>query len=74
MQIIFENFPFILTDEILNRKSKALSNSDYDQMALNTDSNGKYFDEPELWYLVYSLIEAGHLFHSSGKKVGDVRP
>lgn len=34
----------------------------------------KYFEEAELWYLVYTLIEAGHQFHVIGKKVGDVRP
>lgn len=34
----------------------------------------KFFDEPELWYLVYTLITAGHEFHEKGEKVGDVRP
>lgn len=34
----------------------------------------KYFEETELWYLVYSLLEAAHFFHSRSLKVGDVRP
>lgn len=70
--IIFNNFPFILTDEIQNRKAKL--NNPYGADVSNSDSEPKYFDEPELWYLVFSLIEAGHLFHSRGKKIGDVRP
>jgi len=34
----------------------------------------KFFDETELWYLIYTLISAGHEFHKNGRKVGDVRP
>jgi hypothetical protein len=35
---------------------------------------GKNFDEPELWYLIYSMIQAGSTFHSKKLKLGDVRP
>jgi serine/threonine protein kinase len=35
---------------------------------------GKFFEEAELWYLVYSVISAGEAFHSAGLKIGDVRP
>jgi serine/threonine protein kinase len=35
---------------------------------------GKHFEEPELWYLVYSMIQAGNTFHSKKLKLGDVRP
>jgi len=35
---------------------------------------GKYFEEAELWYLVYSMISAGNTFHSKNMKLGDIRP
>jgi serine/threonine protein kinase len=35
---------------------------------------GKFFEEAELWYLVYSIIQAGGAFHSAGIKIGDIRP
>lgn len=35
---------------------------------------GKFFEEAELWYLVYSVISAGDAFHAAGRKIGDVRP
>lgn len=35
---------------------------------------GKFFEEAELWYLVYSIILAAEAFHSRAEKVGDVRP
>jgi len=35
---------------------------------------GKYFEEAELWYLVYSMILAGNTFHAKNMKLGDIRP
>ena len=58
IQVLFENFPYVLSDEIGNRASL----------------KQKYFDQPELWYLIYTLLSAAHEFHKNGKKVGDVRP
>ena len=57
-QIEYDNFPYVLIDEIRNRA--------YLQH--------KLFEESELWYLVYTLLAAGNDFHESGKKVGDIRP
>lgn len=33
-----------------------------------------YFEELELWYLIYSLVSASHHFRSINSKIGDVRP
>ncbi len=35
---------------------------------------GKYFEEEELWYLLYSLVGCAKDFHKVEKKIGDVRP
>ena len=35
---------------------------------------GKFFEEGELWYLVYSIISAAESFHAKGEKIGDIRP
>ncbi len=55
---MFQNFPYVLADEIRNR----------------AQLKQKFFDEPELWYLIYTLLSAGHEFHKNGKKAGDIRP
>lgn len=34
----------------------------------------KLFDEPELWYLVYTLLRSANDFHEDGIIVGDIRP
>ena len=34
----------------------------------------KSFEESELWYLVYSIIQAADTFHARGLRVGDIRP
>lgn len=56
-QIDFDNYPYVLADELRNRRKI-----------------GKYFDEPEVWYLLYSLITAAHDFRKLSSKIGDVRP
>lgn len=35
---------------------------------------GKYFEEEELWYLLYSLVGCAKDFQKVEKKIGDVRP
>jgi serine/threonine protein kinase len=56
--ITYENFPYLLSDEIRNRKE--LSN--------------KLFEENELWYLIYTLLSASLTYHQKGVKTGDIRP
>jgi hypothetical protein len=56
--IEYDNFPYVLVDEIRNRACL----------------QQKLFEEPELWYLVYTLLAAGNDFHETGQKVGDIRP
>ena len=34
----------------------------------------QYFDETELWYLLYNLVEAGTIFEKYNKKIGDIHP
>lgn len=34
----------------------------------------RYFNEPEMWYLLYNIVRAGNKFEKIGKKIGDVRP
>lgn len=34
----------------------------------------KYFEEAELWYLIYSIISAASTFHTKNLKLGDIRP
>ena len=34
----------------------------------------KYFEQTELWYLAFTIVEAAHIFHSNGIKIGDIRP
>lgn len=36
--------------------------------------DNKYFEEAELWYLIYSVVTAADCFHSHSNKLGDVRP
>lgn len=45
-----------------------------DEVVNRCNMEGKFFEESELWYLVYSIILAAESFHSRGEKVGDVRP
>ncbi len=56
--ITYQNFPYLLSDEITNRECL----------------NKKLFEENELWYLVYTLLSAAFTYHREGKKVGDMRP
>ena len=58
MKVKFDNYPFLLKEEIFNRRS----------------SPGKPFESKELWYLGLSLMEAGGALHSRGEKVGDIQP
>ena len=39
-----------------------------------SNEDKKYFESTELWYLVYTILETASLFHSTGKKVGDIKP
>lgn len=57
MKIDYDNYPYILADELENRR------------AVN-----RYFSEPELWYLLYSLVTAAHDFQKLNERIGDVRP
>jgi serine/threonine protein kinase len=57
-QIKFDNYPFLLREEIANRRAHP----------------GKPFENEELWYLALSLLEAGRVLHGRGEKVGDVQP
>jgi hypothetical protein len=34
----------------------------------------QYFDETELWYLLYNLVEAGTILEKYNKKIGDIHP
>jgi hypothetical protein len=34
----------------------------------------QYFEETELWYLLYNLIEAGSIFEKKNRKMGDFHP
>lgn len=45
-----------------------------DEIVNRCNMEGKYFEEAELWYLVYSMILAGSHFHAHGEKLGDIRP
>jgi len=58
MQIQYRYYPYLLSDEVINR----------------SNIEGKYFEEVELWYLVYSIIQAASNFHGKGEKVGDIQP
>jgi serine/threonine protein kinase len=58
IQIAYDNYPFLLKEEIVDRNGP----------------EKKYFESTELWYLAFTVIEAAHSFHSTGKKIGDVRP
>ena len=58
MQIDYENFPFMLRDEIINRENM----------------HHKVFEENELWYLLYTLVSTARDFHNKNLKVGDIRP
>lgn len=33
-----------------------------------------FFEETELWYLLYNLLEAAYLLASTGRTLGDVHP
>jgi serine/threonine protein kinase len=57
-KVKFDNYPFLLRDEISSRRTQP----------------GKPFENEELWYLALSLLEAGHAMHGRGEKVGDVQP
>jgi len=57
-QIAYKYYPYLLSDEVVNR----------------CNIEQKFFEEPELWYLVYSIIMAAEAFHSANFKIGDVRP
>jgi hypothetical protein len=48
----------LLSDEIHNRKG--ISN--------------KFFEENELWYLIYTVLAATYNYHVEVKKTGDIRP
>jgi serine/threonine protein kinase len=37
-------------------------------------SAGKYFEESELWYVLYALAEVGYYCRAQGHRVGDLRP
>jgi len=58
IKLYYECFPFVMSDEIFNRYC----------------SEKKIFDEPELWYLTYTIISAANSFHLQERKVGDIRP
>lgn len=45
-----------------------------DEELRNRRNIRRYFDEGELWYLLYSLVHAAHDFKKIGTKIGDVRP
>jgi hypothetical protein len=32
------------------------------------------FDETELWYLLYNILEAAFLLEPLGKRIGDIHP
>jgi hypothetical protein len=57
MQISYENFPYLFSEEIENRISM-----------------NKYFEEEELWYLLYSLVGCAKDFSKIDRKIGDIRP
>lgn len=57
-QVQYKYYPYLLSDEVVNRHN----------------IEGKFFEEVELWYLVYSIIQAAASFHSKGSKVGDIQP
>lgn len=34
----------------------------------------KYFDETEIWYVLYNLVRAGNKFEILKQKIGDIHP
>lgn len=56
-QTTFENYPYLLLEEIYNRKGL----------------KGR-FAETELWFLLFSLVEARRQAAAVGERLGDVRP
>jgi hypothetical protein len=48
----------LLSDEIQNRKG----------------TSGKFFEENELWYLVYTVLSSTYNYHAEERKTGDIRP
>ena len=45
-----------------------------DEEIENRRKEEKYFDEPELWYLLYDMVYSATVFKRMNKKVGDIRP
>lgn len=41
---------------------------------MNRKKLGRFFNEAEMWYLLYSIIRAGNKFEKLKKKIGDVSP
>lgn len=46
----------------------------FEEEVLNRMKTKKYFEEPELWYLLYSLVTNANSFARLQQKIGDIRP
>lgn len=57
MQIFFQNYPYLLIEEIYNRRGLK-----------------SRFSETEIWFLLFSLIEARKQAAAVGERLGDIRP
>lgn len=40
----------------------------------NRNNLNKYFDETEVWYVLYNLVRAGNKFELLKQKIGDIHP